>query len=226
LAQSEQTSVPNSTATVRVKICGLSTPESVAAALSARAEMVGFVFFQKSPRNVSLADAVALAEPARGRADVVALVVDADDDELGRIATVLRPDVLQLHGHETPERVAAIRARFQIPILKAIAVETAADAARALAYRGIAEMILFDAKAPKDAVLPGGNGLAFDWHALADVKDSVTWALSGGLTPDNVSEAIRLTGATLVDVSSGVESAPGTKDETKIKRFIAAVRGQ
>jgi phosphoribosylanthranilate isomerase len=209
---------------MRVKICGLSTAETMAAALDARADLVGLVFYEKSPRHVSLEQAAALAVMARGRAEIVALVVNADNEALDAINAAVAPDLFQVHGKETADRVAEIRARFGKPVMKAIAVETADDAAAALPYRGIADLILFDAKAPKGAVLPGGNGVTFDWRALEKVKTHVDWMLSGGLTAANVAEAIRLTGATAVDVSSGVESQPGQKDIGKIRRFIRAAK--
>jgi phosphoribosylanthranilate isomerase len=209
---------------MRVKICGLTTAETMAAALDAGADLVGLVFFERSPRHVTLVQARDLAEHARGRAEIVALVVDADDATLHAINMAVAPDLLQVHGKETPERVATIKTLCGKPVMKAISVETADDAAAALTFQGIADLILFDAKAPKGARLPGGNGVAFDWRALDAVKSQVPWMLSGGLTPDNVSLAIRLTGATAVDVSSGVESTPGVKDIGKIRQFIHAAR--
>ena len=211
--------------TTRVKICGLKTDEAVAAALEARADLVGFVFFPKSPRNVSIAQAAPLADFVRGMAASVALVVDADDALLDAIVSGINPDMLQLHGAETPERVAAIRQRFNKPVMKAIAVASAADAERALAYLNAADMILFDAKPPQDAPLPGGNGRAFDWAMLDGVRDKVPFMLSGGLTSSNVADAIRRTGARAVDVSSGVESAPGIKDAALIRAFVRAAKG-
>jgi phosphoribosylanthranilate isomerase len=210
--------------TVRVKICGLKTDEALAAALEARADLVGFTFHAASPRDIAIADAAALAEFASGMAAVVALVVDADDEKLGAIVEQVKPNLIQLHGGETPERVAAIRDRFGKPVMKAIPVATAADAARALAYKDVAELILFDAKPLPDATIPGGNGLAFDWHALDGVKDQVRWALSGGLTPLNVAEAIRVTGAHIVDVSSGVERVRGEKSPDLIRQFVRAAK--
>ena len=207
--------------TTEVKICGLKTPAMMQAALDARADYVGLVFFEKSPRNVSIETAGDLADQARGNAKIVVLVVDADDVLVDRIMPWVAPDILQLHGSETPARVAEIKRRTGATIMKAIKVETAADAALALDYAGIADLILFDAKAPNGAVLPGGNGLAFDWRVLDDVKAKVPYMLSGGLTPGNVAEAIRLTGAARVDVSSGVESRPGEKDADLIRAFIA-----
>jgi phosphoribosylanthranilate isomerase len=207
-----------------VKICGLSSAETMKAALDAGADMVGLVFFEKSPRNVSFQDAKELAGAARGKARIVALVVDAHDEMLKRVSEVIRPDLIQAHGSETPERIADIKVLTKIPVIKAIKVATAADIAKAKAYDGIAEMMLYDAKAPetlKDA-LPGGNGLAFEWSLLG--KDAGMYILAGGLTPDNVAEAISLTGAPVVDVSSGVESAPGIKDASKIRKFIEAAK--
>lgn len=209
---------------VKVKICGIKTSEALQAALDARADFIGFVFYPPSPRSLSPEAAAELAKLARGCAMTVALVVDADDALLDRIVTTVDPDMLQLHGSETPERVAEIARRWGKPVIKAIKVETAADAARAFDYSGLAQLILFDAKAPKDlaGALPGGNGLAFDWRLLDGVKDRVPFLLSGGLTPDNVADAIKATGAAIVDVSSGVETAPGVKSADLIRRFIAA----
>jgi phosphoribosylanthranilate isomerase len=210
---------------LRVKICGLKTRETMAVALDAGADFVGLVFFPKSPRHVTDSAAIELAEQARGIAEVVALTVDADDARLEQILRAANPDVIQVHGKESPERVAAIRRLTGKPVIKAVAVATAADAAAALAYRGVADIILFDAKAPADAVLPGGNGVTFDWRHLDGVKDRLPWMLSGGLTADTVAAAIRISGATMVDVSSGVESSPGVKDALKIQQFIQAARG-
>lgn len=210
----------------QVKICGLKTREAMAAALDGSADYVGLVFYPPSPRSLLPADARALADQARGRARIVALVVDADDALLDDIAQQAKPDLFQLHGAETIARATAIRDRLGTPVMKAIKVETATDASEALAWRGTSERILFDAKAPKGLVgaLPGGNGLSFDWHVLDDVRGKVDFMLSGGLTPDNVAAAIRLTGAPAVDVSSGVEARPGVKDVTLIARFLAAAR--
>lgn len=210
----------------QVKICGLKTREAMAAALDGSADYVGLVFYPPSPRSLLPADARALADQARGRARIVALVVDADDALLDDIAQQAKPDLFQLHGAETIARATAIRDRLGTPVMKAIKVETATDASEALAWRGTSERILFDAKAPKGLVgaLPGGNGLSFDWHVLDDVRGKVDFMLSGGLTPDNVAAAIRLTGAPAVDVSSGVETRPGVKDVTLIARFLAAAR--
>jgi phosphoribosylanthranilate isomerase len=213
--------------TTKVKICGLTRADAVAAAVAGGADYVGFVFYPPSPRSLDVATAARLAEGARGRAKIVALLVDADDDTIDAIVGGLKPDLLQLHGSETPERVAAIRARTGLAVMKAIKVETAVDAAAADAYRDVADLILFDAKAPKDMVdaLPGGNGIPFDWHALDGVDDGVRFMLSGGLTPANVAEAIRLTRAGIVDVSSSVEARPGVKDPDLVRRFLAAAKG-
>jgi phosphoribosylanthranilate isomerase len=211
---------------VKVKICGIKTPEALKAALDARADLIGFVFYPPSPRSLAPEVAAELAELARGQATIVALIVDADDAQIERIVQTVNPDMLQLHGSETPARVIEITRRWGKSVIKAIKVETSADAAQALAYTGIARLVLFDAKAPKSlaGALPGGNGLTFDWHLLDDVKDRVPFMLSGGLTPENVGTAITATGATIVDVSSGVETAPGVKSPDLIRRFIDAAR--
>lgn len=211
--------------TLDVKICGLKTEEAVAAALEAGADMVGFVFFPKSPRNVAIAEAALLAETARGRAIIVALAVDPDDALVAAIASGLRPDLLQLHGHESPERCAAIRAATGLPIMKAIPVAEAEDLAIVPAYVPHVDRFLFDAKPPKrpDA-LPGGNGLAFDWRLIAGLDPGRPFMLSGGLDPETVAAAITTTGVGGVDVSSGVESAPGVKDPVKIRAFVARAR--
>jgi phosphoribosylanthranilate isomerase len=208
-----------------VKICGLSSATTLDAALAAGATMVGFVFFAKSPRNIGYEQARALGAQVRGRARIVALTVDADDDALARIVEWLSPDILQLHGREAPSRVTEIRQRFGRPTMKAIGVAAPADFAAAAPYDGVADFLLIDAKPAKNALLPGGNGRAFDWALARDFRPRTPWLLSGGLDPDNVAEAITLTGARGVDVSSGVESAPGVKDESKIRAFIAAARG-
>jgi phosphoribosylanthranilate isomerase len=206
-----------------VKICGLSTPASVDTAIEAGADMVGFVFFAKSPRNVSLAAATALAARARGRAGIVALTVDADDAALSDIVSSLRPDLLQLHGRESPERLAQLRKRFGVKLMKAIGVAARGDLASAKAYAD-ADRLLLDAKPPADAALPGGNGLPFDWGMLEGFAATAPIMLSGGLDAENVGEAIRVARPAGVDVSSGVESAPGLKDEAKIAAFIRAAR--
>ncbi|MFT3673790.1 phosphoribosylanthranilate isomerase [Aestuariivirga sp.] len=211
---------------VAVKICGLSTPETLAAALESGADYVGFVFFPKSPRHVTLEQAAALAAQARGKAKIVALTVDADDALLAAIASTVKPDLIQAHGSETSERIAAIKALTGVGVMKALKVAGPEDIAAAKDYAAVADLLLFDAKAPaslKDA-LPGGNGLSFDWSLLADGRGGHRFMLSGGLTPENVAEAVRVTGARLVDVSSGVESTPGIKDPERIRKFIEAVK--
>lgn len=209
-----------------IKICGISTPQALEAAIRARADHVGFVFFAKSPRHVTPAEAAQLGARADGRIGRVGLFVDADDAMIAEAVTAAGLDALQLHGHETPERAGHLRARFGLPVWKALPVASAADIARAESYRGAADLILFDAKTPKGA-LPGGMGLAFDWSLVAGWKADgfpAGWGLAGGLGPDNVGEAIRISGAPLVDTSSGVESAPGVKDEDKIAAFCRAAR--
>ena len=207
-----------------VKICGLSTGLTLDAALDAGADMVGFVFFSKSPRHIDWATGRALGRQARGRATIAALSVDADDDTLKRIVEALSPDLMQLHGSETPARVKEIRELFGRPTMKAIGVATHGDLAAAQTYEGVADHLLIDAKPPKGAVLPGGNGRPFDWSLTREFRPSVPWLLSGGLDPDTVEAAIALSGARGVDVSSGVESAPGVKDPGRIRTFVAAAR--
>lgn len=209
-----------------VKICGLKTAETLAAALDAGADMVGFVFFPKSPRHIDLTTAETLGRQAAGRALKVALTVDADDTALAAIIAALHPDLLQLHGHETPDRVAAVRARFGLPVMKAIGVATADDLKDVQAFAAVSDRILFDAKPPKDAAHPGGNGLAFDWSLITGLDLSIPSMVSGGLDPANVAEALRRTGAQGVDVSSGVETAPGQKDPAKITAFVQAAKGK
>lgn len=203
-----------------VKICGLSEPVTMKAALDAGADMVGLVFFAKSPRNVNVEQAAALAKMAKGKAAVVALVVDADDALVELISKRVRPDYFQAHGNETPNRVVEIAKLTGVEVIKAIAVREASDVAKAQNYHGKAALILFDAKAPdtlKDA-LPGGNGISFDWTLLKGTEGR--FMLSGGLSPENVAEAIAMTGAPIVDVSSSVETAPGIKDVALIRKFI------
>jgi phosphoribosylanthranilate isomerase len=207
-----------------VKICGLSTPATLDAALDAGADMVGFVFFPKSPRHVDWATARALGLKARGRAKIVALSVDADDDALKRIVDALAPDLLQLHGRETPARVKRIAELCDRPTMKAIGVATSRDFAAAEPYEGVADFLLIDAKPPRDATLPGGNGRPFAWSLARDFRPRRPWLLSGGLDPETVEAAIAQSGASGVDVSSGVESAPGAKDPARIRAFVAAAR--
>ena len=209
---------------VIVKICGLKTPETVDTALDAGADMVGFVFFARSPRHVVVPDAAALAGRARGRAEIAALTVDADDAALDAIVTGLRPDWLQLHGHETPERVAAIRKYFGLRVMKALPVAARDDLAAVSVYARVADRLLFDAQPPRDATRPGGLGTPFDWHLLEELDPGIPFMLSGGLNADNVAEALQITRAPGVDVSSGVERAPGKKDPEKIRAFVRAAR--
>ncbi|QIE55786.1 phosphoribosylanthranilate isomerase [Pikeienuella piscinae] len=207
-----------------VKICGLRTPEAVSAAAEAGAGYLGFVFFPKSPRNVTLTAAGALAGAAPSGLMKVALVVDPDDTLLDAIAS-LPIDMIQLHGKESPARVGEVRARAGLPVMKAVGVASAADLAAIDAYSAVADQLLIDAKPPADGALPGGNGFSFDWRLIAGRDWARPWMLAGGLTPENVAAAIRLTGAKQVDVSSGVESAPGVKDEAQIRAFVRAAKG-
>jgi phosphoribosylanthranilate isomerase len=206
-----------------VKICGLSSAETVLATIAAGADLAGFVFFEKSARHISLKTARRLGALAQGRIGKTALTVDATDAELDAIVFALHPDFLQLHGSETSARAAAVKARFGLPIIKAIGVETAADVEVSRAYAGVADILLFDAKPRPDATVPGGAGVAFDWKLLRSIG-AAKWMLSGGLGPENVAEALRQTGAPGVDVSSGVESSRGVKDPAKIEAFVAAAR--
>jgi phosphoribosylanthranilate isomerase len=207
-----------------VKICGLSTPETLEAALAAGADMVGFVFFPPSPRHLSLAVARDLGRQVKGRARKVALSVDADDALLEGAINALQPDILQLHGKEAVARLRDIKQKFGLPVMKAIAVETAADLAALPGYAAVSDRILFDARAPKGATRPGGLGAAFDWHLLEKLDLKLPFMVSGGLSAANVAEAVRVTRAGGVDVSSGVERAPGVKDPEMIRAFVGAVR--
>jgi phosphoribosylanthranilate isomerase len=207
-----------------IKICGLRTPETLEVALESGADQVGFVFFAPSPRNLGLEAARALSQRAAGRAGKVALTVDANDDTLAAIVAALNPDMLQLHGTESPERVAVVRSKFGLPVMKALPIATRADLSPVRQYARVADRILFDARAPQDATRPGGLGKPFDWTLLAGLKVTVPYMLSGGLDAGNVAEAIRIAGAPGVDVSSGVESSPGVKDADKIRAFIRAAR--
>lgn len=207
-----------------VKICGLSTRETLDATLVAGADMVGFVFFPPSPRHLSLESARELGKQAEDRAAKVALTVDADDATLSNIVETLRPDLLQLHGKETIARVRDIKAKFGLPVMKVIAVEASADLAALPGYTSVADRILFDARAPKDATRPGGLGAVFDWHVLEKLDLRLPFMVSGGLGADNVVEALRVTRAGGVDVSSGVESSPGIKDPEMIRNFVHAAR--
>ncbi|MDX1744074.1 MAG: phosphoribosylanthranilate isomerase [Ruegeria sp.] len=208
-----------------VKICGLTAPDHVRAAVEAGARYVGFVFFPKSPRHLTVEVATDLAHLVPAGVAKVALTVNASDEELDRITAAVPLDMLQLHGKESPDRVADLRERFGLPVMKAVGVADAEDLAAIDLYSEVADQLLIDAKPPRQSELPGGNGLAFDWRLLAGRKYwRRPWMLAGGLTPDNVAEAMRMTGARQVDVSSGVESAPGVKDAAKIRAFIEATQ--
>ena len=207
-----------------VKICGLSTRETLDAALDAGADLVGFVFFPPSPRHIRLETARELGRQVRDRAQKVALSVDADDATLAAIIEALQPDILQLHGHETPARVAEIKRKFDREVMKALPVERAADLAILPDYASVADRILFDARPPKGATRPGGLGAVFDWHLLENLDLKLPFMVSGGLHAGNVAEAIRVTRAHGVDISSGVERAPGVKDVEMIREFIRAAR--
>lgn len=209
-------------ADIRVKICGLRTPADVTAVARAGAAYAGFVFFAKSPRNVTLPEARLAALAAPSGLAKVALTVDADDATLDAIVEAVPLDMLQLHGRESPDRVAQVRARYRLPVMKAIGLADESDLPAIFAFSTVADQILIDAKPPRGADLPGGNGLAFDWRLLAGRRWLRPWMLAGGLTAENVAEAVRLTGARQVDVSSGVESAPGVKDAARIAAFVAA----
>jgi len=209
---------------VLVKICGLKTPEALDVALESGADLVGFVFFPPSPRNLGLEAARLLGQRVKGRVGKVALTVDADDALLHGIVEALKPDMLQLHGSETPERLLAIRGRFGLPVMKALPIETRADLPAIQRYAKSADKLLFDARAPQDATRPGGLGKPFDWTLLKNVETEIPFMLSGGLDAGNVAEALRITRAPAVDVSSGVERAPGEKDLDKIRAFIRAAR--
>ncbi|WP_353645816.1 phosphoribosylanthranilate isomerase [Mesorhizobium sp. WSM2239] len=207
-----------------VKICGLKTPEAITAALSGGASHVGFIFFPKSPRNIDPVEAGRLREDARGRAKAVAVTVDADDAMLNAIVEAMSPDMLQLHGKETPERVAEVKARYGLPVMKALSVREASDLQAIARYRGVADRFLLDAKPPAGSELPGGNGIPFDWRLLAGLESGLDYMLSGGLNAANIGEALRLTNPPGLDISSGVESAPGVKDPALIEGFFRAVR--
>jgi len=209
---------------IRVKICGLRTAKDVMACAAAGAAYVGFVFFPKSPRHLSLDAAHALAVDVPTGIAKVALVVDATDAALDALVAQVPLDMLQLHGHETPDRVAQVRERFGLPVMKAVGVADESDLPALADYTRVADQLLVDAKPPKGAELPGGNGLAFDWRLIAGRRWGVPWMLAGGLTPDTVGEAIRLTGASQVDVSSGVEAAPGVKSAERISTFVKAAQ--
>ena len=208
-----------------IKICGLRTPQALDAALESGADLVGFVFFPPSPRNLGLEAARVLGERVQGRAGKVALTVDATDDTLRDIVAALKPDMLQLHGKETPDRVVAVRTRFGLPVMKALPIAERADLSPIRMYAQVADRLIFDARPPKEATRPGGLGTPFDWTLLAGINPGVPYMLSGGLDAGNVTEALRITRAPGVDVSSGVERAPGEKDAAKIREFIRVARG-
>ncbi|GAA2855068.1 phosphoribosylanthranilate isomerase [Aminobacter sp. P9b] len=207
-----------------IKICGLKTDEALATALDNGASHVGFIFFAKSPRNVSPEDAGRLREAARGRAKAVAVTVDADDAFLDEIVAAMAPDMIQLHGKESPARVAEVKARYGLPVMKAFSIREAADFEAIAPYAGVADRLLFDAKPPAGSELPGGNGVSFDWRLLAGLDASVDYMLSGGLNAVNIGDAIKLANPPGIDISSGVESAPGVKDAALIENFFRAVR--
>ena len=211
---------------VRVKVCGLRDLATLDAVARAGARYAGFVFFPKSPRNITLPDAAALAAQAPVGLAKVALVVNPTDDALDAIVNAVPLDMLQLHGKESPARVTEIKARYGLPVMKAVGVADESDLPALEAYGRVADQLLVDAKPPKDATLPGGNGLAFDWRLIKGRRWPVPWMLAGGLTPENVAEALALTGAKQVDVSSGVESSPGVKDARLIEAFCAATRAE
>jgi len=207
-----------------VKICGLRTPETLDAALDAGADMVGFVFFPPSPRHLGPEGARMLGERVKGRAKKVALSVDATDAELAAVIDALKPDMLQLHGREAPERVASVRSRFGLPVMKALPIETRADLSQVHIYAKVVDWLLFDGRAPREATRPGGLGKTFDWRVLDKLDPGVPFMLSGGLDATNLAEALRITRASAVDVSSGVERRPGEKDPDKIRAFVFAAR--
>ena len=208
---------------MRTKICGLTTDAQVEAAVKAGAAYVGFVFFEKSPRNVTTKQARALALRVSDGVCKVGLVVDPSDAELDAILAEVPIDMLQLHGNESPERVTEVKARYGLPVMKAVGVANVDDLRKLDDYVRVVDQILVDAKPPKNTVLPGGNGLSFDWQLIAGQRWAVPWMLAGGLTPENVAEAVKVTGAQQLDVSSSVETALGVKDEAKIAAFLAAV---
>lgn len=210
--------------TPAIKICGLTTADTLAAAIDGGADFVGAVIFPKSPRHIAPDVAGELFEPARGKARIVAVVVDPEDALLETIGRTLKPDLVQLHGRETPERVAAVRALTGAGVIKALPIRTSEDLDAAEEWEPHVDHLMFDAKPPEGSVLPGGVGRSFDWSLLSDRAFKKRWFLAGGLNPDNVAEALALTGAPMADVSSGVESAPGVKDAARIAAFLQAVR--
>lgn len=207
-----------------VKICGLKTPEAIKAAIDNGAQYIGFIFFSKSPRNLSIEEAKQLRRYIKKPVKLVAVTVDADDEMLSKIVANVHPDILQLHGHETPERVKELATTYGLPVIKAFSIREQSDFDQVSAYRGIADMFLFDAKAPKGSQLPGGNGVSFDWSLLKSLDEDSQTVLSGGLNAQNVEEAIRIASPDILDVSSGVESAPGVKDTKLIEGFFDSVK--
>jgi phosphoribosylanthranilate isomerase len=208
-----------------IKICGLRTEEALAAALAGGASHVGFIFFPKSPRNIEPAEAGRLRRLADGKAKAVAVTVDADDAALDGIVNAVAPDVLQLHGFESPARVTELKARYGLPVMKALSIRERSDLDQVADYAGIADRLLFDAKPPKGAELPGGNGMAFDWRLLSGVDPAIPYMLSGGLNASNIAEALAIARPSGIDISSGIESAPGVKDIGLIEAFFRAVAG-
>jgi phosphoribosylanthranilate isomerase len=206
-----------------IKICGLKTSEAVEKAVARGASHIGFIFFEKSPRNIEPDIAGKLADAVRGRAKIVAVTVNADNDDLDEIIALLKPDILQLHGTETPERVLNVKAIYGLPVMKALSIREADDLISVEPYIGIADRFLFDAKPPNGSDLPGGNGVSFDWSLLAGLDADIDYMLSGGLNKDNVAEALSRTGARGIDLSSGVESAPGVKDLGLIDALFDAI---
>jgi phosphoribosylanthranilate isomerase len=209
---------------VAVKICGITTPDAIGAAVAAGAIYDGLVFHPKSPRNLDIDRARELARLMRGKLKVVTLLADPSDEQLAAVAAQVAPDFFQLHGNEAARRVAYVRAKFNTPVIKAVAVAEASDLALAAEYENVADLLMFDAKAPRGAERPGGHGQAFDWKILAGRSFNKPWFLAGGLDPDNVARAIELSGAKMVVVSSGVESTPGIKDPARIQSFLDAIR--
>ncbi|MBB3145533.1 phosphoribosylanthranilate isomerase [Phyllobacterium trifolii] len=209
---------------IDIKICGLKTAEAVAAALDGGASHIGFIFFPKSPRYVDPGEAGRLRQAAKGRAIAVAVTVDPDDVTLDAIVAAMQPDMLQLHGNESVNRVAEIKARYGLPVMKALALRERGDLEQIKPYIGVADCFLFDAKPPKGSELPGGNGVSFDWQVLSELDASIDYMLSGGLNASNIGDALRATNAQGIDISSGVESAPGVKDVGLIRDFFRAVR--
>ena len=207
-----------------VKICGLKTPEAIKAAIDNGAHYLGFIFFAKSPRHLSIEKAEQLRRSIKKPVKLVAVTVDADDELISNIVAHVKPDILQLHGHESPERVKELATTYGLPVIKAFSIREQSDFDQVSAYRGIADMFLFDAKAPKGSQLPGGNGVSFDWSLLKSLDEDSQTVLSGGLNAQNVEEAIRIASPDILDVSSGVESAPGVKDTKLIEGFFDSVK--